>query len=299
MNSIQIQCFLTAAKAKSFTEAADALFMSQPTFGRHIRTLEQELGFPLFVRGWKNHHLTTAGQMVYEGFLHLSDEYDALLTSVRERLDGQAGQLTLGLLEGQLVDDTLRELMQEYRSQYPRVAIELERYNFGEMLDAVEDRTLDIGITLTFVAERRQTLKHRALYKLPNDIVLPRTHPLASKKGLALRDFARDTFTLPEKADVDVISERFLESCHEAGFSPKVLLCKNLRSQINAVESGLGIAAFNTYHQTCNHPSLVHIPLKDLPMVEFSAVWSHPFSNPAAERFIELLSEKGLSADNS
>lgn len=294
MNSTQIQCFLTAARAKSFTEAADALFMSQPTFGRHIRTLEQELGFPLFVRGWKNYHLTTAGEMIYEGFLHLSAEYDALLTSVRKRLEGQAGQLTLGLLEGQLVDDTLRDLMQEYRSQYPNVSIELVRYSFGEMLDAVEDRTLDIGITLTFVAERRQTLHHIALCELQNDIVLPRTHPLAGKQGLSLKDFAQDTFIDLEKEDVDVISERLFESCHQAGFEPKVIQRKNLRSQITAVESGLGIAAFNTYHQTCNHPALVHIPLKDLPMVEFSAVWQPPFANPAAERFVELLRAKGF-----
>lgn len=298
MNSMQIQCFLAAARSKSFSEAADSLFMSQPTFGRHIRTFEQELGFPLFVRGWKNYHLTTAGEMVYEGILKLSDEYETLMASVHAHLEGQSGQLMLGLLEGQLVDDTLREIIQEYRAQYPKISVEMTRYSFGEMLDAVEERRLDIGITLTFVAERRRTLKHCGLCQLPNDIVLPRTHPLAKRRDISLKDFAQDTFVLPEKEDVDVVSERFFESCREAGFTPKVIQCKNLRSQISAVESGIGIASFNTYHLTCNHPLLVHIPLRDLPMVEFSAVWQQPFSNPAAERFVELLRKKGFLTDD-
>lgn len=289
MTSIQITCFLTAAKAKSFTEAADALFMTQPTFGRHIRTLEQELGFPLFVRGWKNYRLTMAGEMMYQGFLRLSGEYQALLEDVKSHLEGQAGQIKLGLLEGQLMDDAIRNFLQNFRSQYPNISIEVVRCSFGEMLDAVEDRTLDVGFTLTFVAERRKLLKHRSLYSLQNDIVLPRNHPLANKTNLSLRDFSQDTFVDLEKDDVDVVSERLFDSCLHAGFTPKVIKRKNLRAQIDAVEAGLGIAAFNTYHLTCNHPALVHIALKDLPMVEFSAVWQEPFSNPAAERFVTLL----------
>ena len=48
MTSVQIRCFLEAAHSGSFTEAAEKLYMTQPTFGRQISSLETELGFPLF-----------------------------------------------------------------------------------------------------------------------------------------------------------------------------------------------------------------------------------------------------------
>ena len=68
MNQLQISCFLAAAQADSFAQAADSLYLSAPTFGRHISSLEKELGFPLFLRGWKNCNLTPAGEIMYEVF---------------------------------------------------------------------------------------------------------------------------------------------------------------------------------------------------------------------------------------
>ena len=50
MNSTQVNCFLEAAKQKSFSKAAAKLFISQPTFSRNISMMEAELGLTLFHR---------------------------------------------------------------------------------------------------------------------------------------------------------------------------------------------------------------------------------------------------------
>ena len=57
-------CFIVAARAKSFSVAAQGLFMSQPTFGRQIASMEQELGYPLFIRTTKGNVLTPGGQIL-------------------------------------------------------------------------------------------------------------------------------------------------------------------------------------------------------------------------------------------
>ena len=56
---------------------------------------------------------------------------------------------------------------------------------------------------------------------------------------------------------------------------------KNLKEQITAIELGQGVAAFNRFHQTCNHPGLTHISLPELPAVEFSFVWMKASDNHA------------------
>ncbi len=45
-----MQYFIVLAQHMNFTRAAEALFVSQPTFSRHIDLLDQELGFPLIQR---------------------------------------------------------------------------------------------------------------------------------------------------------------------------------------------------------------------------------------------------------
>ena len=50
MNSMQIMCFLTAARCLNFTDSAAELFISQPAFSHNISTLEEEWGIELFVR---------------------------------------------------------------------------------------------------------------------------------------------------------------------------------------------------------------------------------------------------------
>ena len=115
MNDVQIKCFLAAAVSQSFAEAAEKLYMTPPTFGRHISALERELGYPLFLRGWKRLRLTAAGELMYEGFQEIIEKFQSLQTEVARLNSGQTGQLTVGILEGQLLDDQLRTVLRYFR----------------------------------------------------------------------------------------------------------------------------------------------------------------------------------------
>ena len=82
VNDIQIKCFLAAAQSRSFSEAAEKVYMTPPTFGRYISSFETELGYPLFLRGWKTMRLTAAGEMMYEGIRELQLQFEQLQTSL-------------------------------------------------------------------------------------------------------------------------------------------------------------------------------------------------------------------------
>ena len=51
MTFLEIEAFLKITETGSFSAAADALYVTQPALGRRIRAMEEELGYPLFVRG--------------------------------------------------------------------------------------------------------------------------------------------------------------------------------------------------------------------------------------------------------
>lgn len=288
MNQQQISCFLAAAQSESFAEAADKLFLSPPTFGRQIASLERELGFPLFMRGWKNYQLTPAGKIMFEGLAHLTEEYRDLLGRASEEAARQSGNLVVGMLEGQLIDDTLRSVLQLFQETYPNFKLEIKRYSFGEMMSQLLGGELDIGITLTVEAKQNPKLGVLPIYSVANDIVLSTKNPLIRRKDLQLSDLSEEVFIEIEQSDSPVISGLMTQSCRDSGFEPKTRYVKDLKSQILAVTLGQGVAAFNMYHQTCHHPALVHIPLQELPDVEFCLAWAQPVVNPAVTYFINV-----------
>ncbi len=75
MNFSQIKCFLAAAEYRSFTRAADRLYLSQPVLSRQIASMEDELGIELFIREKKSIRLTHAGEVFAEGLTKLAREY--------------------------------------------------------------------------------------------------------------------------------------------------------------------------------------------------------------------------------
>ena len=72
-----IKSFVTVAESGSLSAAARRLASSQPTLGRHIAELEQELGVTLFRRGRRGYALTEAGSTLYERGKMVSEQASA------------------------------------------------------------------------------------------------------------------------------------------------------------------------------------------------------------------------------
>ncbi len=172
MNTTQIDCFLQAAKERSFSQAAQKLYMTQPTFGRQISALEQELGVPLFTRGSSSTTLTEEGQILYKGFSAMKEQYTQLVHGAQKLYHGHGGHFAFGLLEGQLLDERTSEMLWQFRQKYPTIQFSVSHYSFRAMADALINRELDIGLTLTKDAAERPELDCRELYVFPNELVV-------------------------------------------------------------------------------------------------------------------------------
>ena len=59
-----LKYILAVAETGNFTRAANRLFLTQPSLSRQIRDLEDDIGFPIFLRDRKSVDVTPAGQLV-------------------------------------------------------------------------------------------------------------------------------------------------------------------------------------------------------------------------------------------
>jgi len=84
MEFYQLEAFVAVADCRSFSRAAEKLFLSQPTVSAHIKTLESELGTQLFDRGKTDLLLTSSGDLLYR---YAKDMLDMRLHVLTELLD--------------------------------------------------------------------------------------------------------------------------------------------------------------------------------------------------------------------
>src|SRR3954468_851427 len=149
----QLEYFLAATEHRSFSAAAQALHMAQPSLSDQIRRLEAELGSPLFVRARRGLTLTEAGR-------RLAPQAERTLAAAREAADSvrevrelAAGPATFGTF-GNAPYYLLSDLVQDFRSRSPDVRVRLIGQNSSEVADAVRDGDLEAGLIVLPIDDR-------------------------------------------------------------------------------------------------------------------------------------------------
>src|SRR5919202_7047258 len=143
----QLTYFLAAAEHGSFSAAADALHLAQPSLSEQVRRLEAELGVPLFARVGRGLELTEAGRT-------LRPEAERTLAAAREAAESVRGMrdLTGGTVAfgtfGSAHHYLLGGLIQDFRSRHPGVRLRVVGQNSAEVADAVRDGRLEAGLVV-------------------------------------------------------------------------------------------------------------------------------------------------------
>src|SRR5260370_25336016 len=121
----ELNVFLTVARERSFSRAAQKLFRTQPAVSITIRKLEDEVGEPLFARGPRSGQLTDAGRLLIgyaEPILNLRDEIRRAVDDLRS---GGRGELSIGVNESSI--HALLPVLSRYRQLFPEVHLAVRR----------------------------------------------------------------------------------------------------------------------------------------------------------------------------
>lgn len=140
----KLEIFRTAARLKHFSEAAEALGMSQPNVTQQIARLEREFGMPLFDRTGRTLELTTAGEALQKECESLFQEAGEIHRRVVNAQPGMrfyriGGTLTAGGF-------VLPELAARYMERHPRHNLELRVANTRDIVESLKLRTLDLAL---------------------------------------------------------------------------------------------------------------------------------------------------------
>jgi DNA-binding transcriptional LysR family regulator len=149
----QLRYFLAATEHGSFSAAAQALHMAQPSLSDQIRRLESELGVQLFARAGRRLELTEAGRLLRpeaERTLAAAREAAEVVQGVRTLRGGTASFGTFGNAPYHLLSD----LVEDFRRGHPGVRVRLVGLNSTEVAEAVREGRLEGGLIVLPIDDR-------------------------------------------------------------------------------------------------------------------------------------------------
>src|SRR5437773_1832083 len=120
----ELRAFVTLADHLHFGKTADVLHVTQPALSKQIQRLEEVVGGPLLVRGYRDVRLTPAGQVLLPRARLVLQESAAALDAARRAARGQLGVLRIGFGIAS-IQKLLPELLLRFRSAVPDVEVRL------------------------------------------------------------------------------------------------------------------------------------------------------------------------------
>jgi DNA-binding transcriptional LysR family regulator len=287
MNTMQVRCFLTAARYLNFTDSAAELFISQPALSHNISALEDELGIKLFIRDKKNKNtrLSAAGEIVYEGLKDLQGQLELLVKRAQNTQEGKSGILRIGLISSNSIDEYTLSIIDNFQEKYSDVDLTLRRGSNNELVQWLHNQTLDLAFALKIEVENKNWLMMKRLYSVESVLILSAKHPLAKKKDLSLIDFKDETFVTLSPNESYAIHSLLKQECERAGFTPKVIEAPDLNSQALYLESGKGIAIGSINNTAVLNNLTTILRLRELKPMELVIASNRANDNPCIELF--------------
>lgn len=160
LNLDQLRTLVTIADLGSFSAAATALHLAQPTVSLHVSELETRLGAPLVIRGGRRILPTVVGGVLIERARRLLREADDAVDAVRRHVEGRVGRVRLGTSTGVVVH-LLPQVLKEMERAFPDIDVEVSILGSSETMARLAQGTLDIGLVATPLPGNRDiTVSH-------------------------------------------------------------------------------------------------------------------------------------------
>ena len=180
----------TVRQGLNLTEAANALFTSQPGVSKQIRELEEELGVDIFVRrGKRLVDLTEPGRAVVQVIERLLVEAENLKRVGQEFADQEAGGLTIATTHTQ-ARYALPSVVSEFRRRYPKVRLSLQQGSPTQIAEMVLHGDADLAIATESLDQYPELLTLPG-YTWHHCVIVPAKHPLLKQAALSLEELAK------------------------------------------------------------------------------------------------------------
>jgi DNA-binding transcriptional LysR family regulator len=287
----QLKVFEAVARHLSFTQAAEELFLTQPTISMQIKKLTDEVGLPLYEQIGKRIHLTDAGRELYTASRDILNRLEQLDMTYSEMKGVKKGRLRLTVVT--TAKYFAPELLGLFCQQYPGIEVALKVANREEALARLTDNEDDLYI----LGQPPEELDVESVPFLENPLVVlaRKDHPLAREKHISLKRLAEEPFLVREPGSGTRQAFERLMKKHGHKLIVKMEIGSNEAIK-HAVAGGLGLAVLSHHSINLDTRSGV-LTVLDVQHFPIERYWyiAHPRAKQlsvVARAFLDFLHER-------
>lgn len=264
MDLRQLRYFLTLSEELHFRRAAERLNITQAPLSVAIQSLERELGARLFHRTQRRVALTSVGSALRPHAVAILAGVDQAVGEVKEMVTGEVGQLRLGFTAASSLLFFFPQVVREFRTRFPRVALTLHEISSLGQISALERREIDLGLIRTAKLPARSDMTFTRLILDRLVVAMHIDHPLAMKTELSIGDLKDwPLIFYPRNAGVGIF-DHVMHLCAERGFAPNIVQeARESSTIISLAASGLGVAVVPAELDCIHVPNIRFKPLTD------------------------------------
>lgn len=283
----QLQYFAAVARHRSFTRAAEALYVTQPALSQQIRRLEAELGLALLRRTSKGVELTPAGA----DLLAHADRVIAEVEAARTQMDRHAGvSRGVARVAATAADaPRLPEALAAFHTEHPGIQVALRQGSAQEVVDLTRRGAVDVAV-LALAGEPPAGVDAHPLADEPLRVAVALDDPLAGATGVRVDRLQGRPFILAEPGSA--LRETVLAATQAAGFSPLPLFEVGDPHAVRfLVRAGLGISLVPVSWLERPGPVVGAADVEDPPRLRLYLLTPAAGPSPAGRLLFERLRE--------
>lgn len=288
-----LQYLIAIAEHGSYTRAAEALYVSQPTLSQQIKQLEESLQTQLLDRSGRTVKLTDAGAIYLHHTRRALGEIDAGTRAINEVQNLSRGSLRLGWTP--ITDHLTCCLLENFNSTYPGITLSTLEMPQDDIKEAVIEGRIDIGIAFTkpfSTKEQSHEIETHILFEETLCLAVGNNHPHAGRlKKISTKELEKVSLALLNNSFA--LRQHVDKYCLEHDISPRIAVETNSLSVIiEMVQFGplATVLPKSIVRTQCGLYSIM--PSPDFPHKAVTLISrKNGYKSPACLAFSELASE--------
>ncbi|HCJ76192.1 MAG: LysR substrate-binding domain-containing protein [Lachnospiraceae bacterium] len=277
--------FADVAFTKNFTKSGERMGYTQPGVSHVLKTMEDEFGFPLFLRTRKGVTMTPNAEAILPIIREIVSLNEKLEQTINNINGLETGHLTIAAFAS-ISRRWIPSFIYAFKQKYPGIEIELLEGGTDEIVAWVESSQADLG----FLSKRHtKQLKWHSLANDPLMAILPKDYDVHGRSSIPMKEFEEQPFIISaEGVDYDVH-----EAIRVANITPNIRYSStDDHTVISMVSSNLGISILPNLVIGTARDEIRALPLDPYVSRELGIITNSEYKpSPAARRFIECVEE--------
>jgi LysR family transcriptional regulator, hydrogen peroxide-inducible genes activator len=284
----QLRYFVSVVEIGSFTGAAKACYIAQPSLSLQIQKLEEELGQKLFERLGRGVRLTSAGQVFYAKAVSIVSAVAEARDSLQDPVRLEQGQIRIGAIPT-IAPYLLPRLVRAFTRRFPESQIMVHEDFTEDLVNACVAGEVDLGLLALPVDDDRVVVE--PLYSEELLVAMAVRHRFVKKRRVTLEELTRERFVL--LSEMHCLGAQIIRFCEREGCVP-ALTCRSAQlmtvQELVAMEQGISLvpemAAKGDRSKLVRYRSISGVkPERTLAMI-----WhKHRYQSPLVKGSIEIV----------